>query len=668
MTNQLKTSDATSKMYIPMSKELPSSNVYRVGDYVYVETMSNQPYQIRRIEELTKTNNGQVEAKVLCFYRRRDVSSAIVSQADKHAESLEEDGELTSFTCEDPDLSHEIMHQTRHRELFLSRQMENINANTIRGKCFVVLYNEVESLVDFNDKEDWFYYLLVYDPVQKIVFIDHGEIQIGDNYQTKVEELDDNSEKMEHYRDINRETLVWKPNMLTDNEIDDFLIISKSVGTYARSLDITSTVKDSSLHSNAQAASRDTAMLYAMNSLHRSEYNIANAISSGLLSDGSPILCIDQLEDWNPSEIANFETLVQKTNKDFSHIQQEYLPWRTCKNIVEFYYMWKTTDRYLNKKKRLIEEDKKVGQIYIPKNNNNSINLSLSVSSDGKSNMNCEGCFSTVSNLWYPWGPLSSTCKLSVCKNCWVYWKKYGGLKKPPPVDFPGGPENHFKCPNCNKRFSRFDRLSSHMVVHRSIQCLVSSCEKTFDSQWQLNRHLLGVHNIRNQLNNNTESFNNIDKPAKNFHFSSSKAWKRARLEILTSYDSNKSNDNRSHNYGTKAKEKSSEYKYIFKQLCRHPFNQLYYPVEDEIKNVDQLTKMMVQICKSFITSNKPTSPLLEIKSSKSVKKKSLDEIINHCRILIKKRPFDVTFTTPSDEPKNNRKKMTTFASNSKQD
>lgn len=32
-----------------------------------------------------QTANGQVEAKVSCFYRRRDLSNALVSQADKHA-------------------------------------------------------------------------------------------------------------------------------------------------------------------------------------------------------------------------------------------------------------------------------------------------------------------------------------------------------------------------------------------------------------------------------------------------------------------------------------------------------------------------------------------------------------------------------------------------------
>jgi metastasis-associated protein MTA len=60
-------------------------------DYVYVETAPVYPYQIRRIEELTKLGNGQIEAKVQCFYRRRDLSNPLIAQADRHA------GELGTF-------------------------------------------------------------------------------------------------------------------------------------------------------------------------------------------------------------------------------------------------------------------------------------------------------------------------------------------------------------------------------------------------------------------------------------------------------------------------------------------------------------------------------------------------------------------------------------------
>ncbi len=62
-----------------------SSNLYRVGDYVYFETDSSSSYAIRRIEELSKASSGgAVEARVMCFYRRTELSAALISQADKH--------------------------------------------------------------------------------------------------------------------------------------------------------------------------------------------------------------------------------------------------------------------------------------------------------------------------------------------------------------------------------------------------------------------------------------------------------------------------------------------------------------------------------------------------------------------------------------------------------
>uniref|UniRef100_A0A3Q0R3A7 Metastasis associated 1 family, member 3 n=1 Tax=Amphilophus citrinellus TaxID=61819 RepID=A0A3Q0R3A7_AMPCI len=62
-----------------------AANMYRVGDYVFFENSSSNPYLIRRIEELNKTASGNVEAKVVCFYRRRDISHSLIQLADKHA-------------------------------------------------------------------------------------------------------------------------------------------------------------------------------------------------------------------------------------------------------------------------------------------------------------------------------------------------------------------------------------------------------------------------------------------------------------------------------------------------------------------------------------------------------------------------------------------------------
>lgn len=41
----------------------------------------------------------------------------------------------------------------KHRELFLSRQVETLPATQIRGKCSVTLLNETESMLSYLNKD-----------------------------------------------------------------------------------------------------------------------------------------------------------------------------------------------------------------------------------------------------------------------------------------------------------------------------------------------------------------------------------------------------------------------------------------------------------------------------------------------------------------------------------
>ena len=68
------------------------------------------------------------------------------------------------------------------------------------------------------------------------------------------------------------EERLWVPhgkNKLNDVDIDKFLIIARSVGTFARALDCSSSVKQPSLHMSAAAASRDVTLFHAHQLLHK---------------------------------------------------------------------------------------------------------------------------------------------------------------------------------------------------------------------------------------------------------------------------------------------------------------------------------------------------------------------------------------------------------------
>ncbi|KAF3830799.1 hypothetical protein GH733_002037 [Mirounga leonina] len=424
------------------------------ADYVYFENSSSNPYLIRRIEELNKTANGNVEAKVVCFYRRRDISSTLIALADKHATlsvcyktgpgaDNGEEGEMEE-EMENPemvDLPEKLKHQLRHRELFLSRQLESLPATHIRGKCSVTLLNETESLKSYLEREDFFFYSLVYDPQQKTLLADKGEIRVGNRYQADITDLLKEGE--EDGRDQSRlETKVWEAhNPLIDKQIDQFLVVARSVGTFARALDCSSSVRQPSLHMSAAAASRDITLFHAMDTLHKSVYDVAKAISA-LVPQGGPVLCRDEMEEWSASEASLFEEALEKYGKDFTDIQQDFLPWKSLTSIIEYYYMWKTTDRYVQQKRlKAAEAESKLKQVNKPNPNQISVNnvkagVVNGAGAPGQSpgaGRACESCYTAQSYQWYSWGPPNMQCRL--CASCWTYWKKYGGLKMPTRLD-----------------------------------------------------------------------------------------------------------------------------------------------------------------------------------------------------------------------------------------
>ncbi|KAH8344005.1 hypothetical protein KR084_003124 [Drosophila pseudotakahashii] len=581
----------------PLSNHPPY--VLNFSDYVYVETTPNSPYLIRRIEELNKNQTGNVEAKVMCFYRRRDLPNPLVQLADKHQLATAEDSPLAtklkktwlrtpvgeeqaaqavldpSIAALDEErtsptqasagagsatgnsgsnsssnnnsssaasgggtggaggaggdaekgeaLTSKQRYQIKHRELFLSRQVESIPATQIRGKCSVTLLNETESLQSYLNKDDTFFYCLVFDPNQKTLLADKGEIRVGSRYQCDIPaRLKDTATDERKLEEL--ESLVWTPeHSLTDRKIDQFLVVSRSIGTFARALDCSSSVKQPSLHMSAAAASRDITLFHAMNILHKHEYSIEESMSSLVPSTG-PVLCRDEIEDWSASEANLFEEALEKYGKDFNDIRQDFLPWKTLKQIIEYYYMWKTTDRYVQQKRvKAVEAELKLKQVYIPQYNNNgkgngsavkasggiyngTTNGSSDLSNNGKP---CESCGTTKSSQWNSVNSGHSTCRL--CQSCWEYWRRYGSMKSATKGD---GADSEAKkkaaastptatsagtgpatTPTAVVDLNDDDKISdlTNRQLHR---CSIVNCGKEFKLKTHLARHYAQAHGI----------------------------------------------------------------------------------------------------------------------------------------------------------------------------
>lgn len=168
------------------------------------------------------------DALLLCLlpFRRFTITDPAHFQFLLFLGALEEEQEK-----ETEQLTDKQKHQLKHREVFLSRQIETLPATHIRGKCSVTLLNETESLASYLNQEDAFFYTLVYDPAQKTLLADKGDIRVGSRYQAEVPsttieaagQTDDRvSEELE--------TLVFRPDTgLTDQEIQQYLIVAKYV-------------------------------------------------------------------------------------------------------------------------------------------------------------------------------------------------------------------------------------------------------------------------------------------------------------------------------------------------------------------------------------------------------------------------------------------------------
>ncbi|XP_053205547.1 metastasis-associated protein MTA1-like [Panonychus citri] len=183
-----------------------------------------------------------------------------------------------------------------------------------------------------------------------------GEIRIGSEHQAEIPQTLEAQGKIDERVLKDLETLVYQPeNGLTEKEIDQYLIIAKSVGTFARVLDYSSSVKQPSIHMTAAAASRDITLAHAMNVLHQNDYDIGKAVLS-LVPPTGPVLCRDEMEEWSAAEANLFEMAMEKYGKDFHEIRQDFLSWKSMRSIIEFYYMWKTTERCLQRKRMKVAE------------------------------------------------------------------------------------------------------------------------------------------------------------------------------------------------------------------------------------------------------------------------------------------------------------------------
>merc|ERR1712071_491491 len=68
------------------------------------------------IEELNKTPNGNVEAKVMCYFRRRDIPASLLVLADKHQGIIEPEPEVNGTEPHSPSVKPAASPSTTNQE------------------------------------------------------------------------------------------------------------------------------------------------------------------------------------------------------------------------------------------------------------------------------------------------------------------------------------------------------------------------------------------------------------------------------------------------------------------------------------------------------------------------------------------------------------------------
>lgn len=149
-------------------------------------------------------------------------------------------------------------------------------------------------------------------------------IMVGSDYQAQV------PDGLCHYDDAlpyeNEDKLIWDPNALGADAVDDYL-------KKASSLNRPFIPMGTHLRDNEQA-------LYL---LQQCGHNVEEALRRLKMNVG---LYSEEMSPWSEEECRNFEAGVRAFGKNFYLTQQNKVRTRSVGELVQFYYLWKKSERH----------------------------------------------------------------------------------------------------------------------------------------------------------------------------------------------------------------------------------------------------------------------------------------------------------------------------------
>lgn len=149
-------------------------------------------------------------------------------------------------------------------------------------------------------------------------------IQVGLDYQAAIPD----STIKEELNIVNNSLLLWNPKQIDELDVENYL------GNFASSdaADLTN-----------QLDHRDELALYV---LLKNNYDIDNALNNRNNLEKEQIDLFTFIKPWSDEECDLFEDGLRAHGKDFHLVQKNKLPNKTVNELVNFYYLWKKTERH----------------------------------------------------------------------------------------------------------------------------------------------------------------------------------------------------------------------------------------------------------------------------------------------------------------------------------
>ncbi|KAM6921982.1 mesoderm induction early response protein 2 [Xenentodon cancila] len=157
---------------------------------------------------------------------------------------------------------------------------------------------------------------------------EHKEIMVGSMYQARIPPISPYTYQRKAYS--SEDQLLWKPGVLSEQEVDDFLLNAQR----PRGQDGSVWTRDATVQDNEQALYELVKCNFnAQEALRRLQFNVK--------------VFSEELCSWSEEESRNFEHGYRVYGKNFHLIQANKVRTRSVGECVEYYYMWKKSDRHM---------------------------------------------------------------------------------------------------------------------------------------------------------------------------------------------------------------------------------------------------------------------------------------------------------------------------------